>query len=170
MYRCGDYASGLEIEGLISEFKAVRTQRANTNVAIKQKRTIEIPYISYNNENVLKLLHLLLLSFFLSFFASPLIHTHCRRRGLLLHLVTLNDTHTHTLGRASLDWGSARSGDLYLTTHSIHRRRIPMPQAGFETAVPSSERAHAYYLDRATTGIGEFTALLHCRIVACLMM
>ena len=35
-----------------------------------------------------------------------------------------------------------------------------MPQAGFEPAVPASERSHAYYLNRTATGIGEFTALL----------
>jgi hypothetical protein len=92
VYRCGDLASGLEIQGMISEFKAVRTQRVNTNVVIKVKRTIEILYIFHNNQRVLKLLHLLLLSFLV----SPLIPTHCRRRGLLLHLLTLNDTHTHT--------------------------------------------------------------------------
>jgi hypothetical protein len=66
VYRCGDCASGLEIQGIISELKAVRTRRVNTNVVIKVKRTIEIPYIFHNNQNVLKLLHLLLLSFFLS--------------------------------------------------------------------------------------------------------
>ena len=45
-----------------------------------------------------------------------------------------------------------------------------MPQAGFEPAVQASERTHAYYLECAVTGIGEFTALLHCRIVACLVV
>ena len=39
VYRCGDYASGLEIQGVISEFKAVRTQRVNTNVAINPLNT-----------------------------------------------------------------------------------------------------------------------------------
>jgi hypothetical protein len=36
------------------------------------------------------------LSFFLSFLVWPLLSTHCRCRGLLLHLVKLNDTHIHT--------------------------------------------------------------------------
>jgi hypothetical protein len=47
---------------------------------------------------------------------------------------------------------------------------MSITQAEFEPAVPASERTHAYYLDRAATGIGEFTALLHCRIVACLVV
>jgi hypothetical protein len=64
--RCGDYASGLEIQGIISEFKAVRTQTVNTIVVFNVTHTIEIPYVFHNNQNVLKLLHLLLLSFFLS--------------------------------------------------------------------------------------------------------
>jgi len=33
---------------------------------------------------------------FVSFFVWLLLLTHCRCRGLLLHLITLNDTHTHT--------------------------------------------------------------------------
>jgi hypothetical protein len=37
------------------------------------------------------------LSFFLSFLVWPLLHTHCTCRGLLLHLITLNDTHAHTV-------------------------------------------------------------------------
>jgi len=90
--QCGDYASCLEIQGIISEFKAVRTEKLNTDVVIKVKRTIEILYIFHNNQRVLKLLHLLLLSFLV----SPLIPTHGRCRGLLLHLITLSDTHTHT--------------------------------------------------------------------------
>jgi len=65
----------------------------------------------------------------------------------------------------SLDWGSARSRDLYLTTHNIHKRRISMPQAGFEPAVPSKwadtrvllrPRGHR---DRR---IYSFVALSHC--------
>jgi hypothetical protein len=74
VYRCGDYATGLEIKGIISGFKAVRTQRVNTGVVVKVKRTTEIPYIFHNTQNVSKLLHLLLLPFLV----SPFIPTHCR--------------------------------------------------------------------------------------------
>ena len=47
------------------------------------------------------------------FIYSDLFLPLCRCRGLLLHLITLNDTHTHThthihtLGRSSLNEGSA---------------------------------------------------------------
>ena len=46
--------------------------------------------------NYLFLFLLGVLSFFLSFFLSPdlFLPTHCRCRVLLLHSVTLNDTHT----------------------------------------------------------------------------
>jgi hypothetical protein len=37
-----------------------------------------------------------------------------------------------TLGRIPLNEGSARSRDLYLTTHDIHNRQTSMPPAGFD--------------------------------------
>ena len=47
------------------------------------------------------------------------------------------------------------TSDLYLTTtHNSHRRRAPMPSAGFEPAIPASERPKTHALDRAATGIG----------------
>jgi hypothetical protein len=70
-------------------------------------------------------------------------------------LSTLHDhTQTHTtLGRTPLDEWSARRRDLYLTTHNIHKRQTSMPPAGFEPAIPASERPHTHTLDRAATGI-----------------
>jgi hypothetical protein len=104
---------------------------------------------------------------FLSFLVWPLLPTHCRCRGLLLHLITLNDTHTHihkhthTLGRP-LDEGSARRNDLYLTTHNTHKNQTSMPPSGFEPAIPASERPQTYdALDRAATGIGLFDCPEH---------
>jgi len=44
------------------------------------------------------------------------------------------------LGMTSLDDGSARRRDLYLTTHAIHKRQIYIQPAVFEPAVPGSER------------------------------
>jgi len=35
---------------------------------------------------------------FLSFLSHPFLHIHCRCRGLVLHLITLNDTCTHLVG------------------------------------------------------------------------
>ena len=61
-----------------------------------------------------------------------------------------NIKNTHTLGRTPLDEGSVRRRDLYLTTHNIHKRH-PLPPAGFEPAIPASERRQTH---GATTGIG----------------
>jgi hypothetical protein len=45
------------------------------------------------------------------------------------HLMT--HTHTQTLGRCSLDEGSAHHREMYLTTHNIHKRQTAVPLAGF---------------------------------------
>jgi hypothetical protein len=44
----------------------------------------------------------------------------------------------HTLDRTPLDEESARRRDLYLTTHSIHKRQMSIPPAGFEPTIPAS--------------------------------
>ena len=43
-------------------------------------------------------------------------------------------------GRTPLDEWSVRRTDLYLTTHNTHKRQTSVPKAGFETAIPASER------------------------------
>jgi hypothetical protein len=55
----------------------------------------------------------------------------------MLHLITLNDTHIHTLGRTHLDEGSARRRGLYLTTHTTQKRQASMYPVGFEPAIPA---------------------------------
>ena len=45
-----------------------------------------------------------------------------------------------TLGRTPLDEWSALRRDLYLTTHNTHNRQTSIPPAGFEPAIPASER------------------------------
>jgi hypothetical protein len=62
--------------------------------------------------------------------------------------------HTHTLGWTPLyDWWAPHR-NLYLTTHSIHKRQTSIPLAWFEPAIPASGRpqtdARAYF--RAATG------------------
>jgi len=52
-----------------------------------------------------------------------------------------------TLGMTPLDMGSARHGDLYLTTHNTHKRQLSITPAGFEPAVPKSERPHTHSLE-----------------------
>ena len=71
-----------------------------------------------------------------------------------MHLITLKNTHTHTLGRTFLDEGSARRRDLYLSTHNTHKRQISISAAGFEPALPASEWPQIHALDGAATGIG----------------
>jgi hypothetical protein len=64
----------------------------------------------------------------------------CRATRLLLfHLITLNDTHTHTrtLRRTPLHEGSARRRHLYLITHNTHER-YPCPR---RDSNPQSQRA-----------------------------
>jgi hypothetical protein len=60
-----------------------------------------------------------------------------------------------TLGRTPLDEWSARHRHLYLTTHNTHKRQTSMPPAGFEVAIPASERPQTHALDRTDTGIGK---------------
>jgi len=54
-----------------------------------------------------------------------------------------------TVGRTPLDEWSARSRDLYLTTHNIHNRQTSMPTVGFEPTFSAGERPQTYSLDRA---------------------
>jgi len=60
-----------------------------------------------------------------------------RRPHRWIFEITLRHT---TLGRTSLEEWSARRRDLYLTTHNSYKRQISMPPAGFEPAIPASER------------------------------
>jgi hypothetical protein len=105
--------------------------------------------ILYANPGDLPFLSSFILSFPLPFLSLPLVLTHCRCRGLLLHLITLSDTHEYSSGREV-----GRRRDLCLTTHSIHKRQSSTPSAAFEKAIPASELSQAYTSDRVTSGIG----------------
>jgi hypothetical protein len=59
-----------------------------------------------------------------------------------------------TLGTSPLDERSARRRIICMTTHNTNKRQISVSPAGFETAIPASERPQAHVLDRAATGIG----------------
>jgi len=65
-----------------------------------------------------------------------------------------NCTETPTFGTTPLTERSARRRDLYLTTHNTFKRQTAMPPAGFETAIPASDRPQIHSLDRADTEIG----------------
>ena len=60
-----------------------------------------------------------------------------------------------TVGRTPLDEWSARSRDLYLTTHNTNNRQTSMPAVGFEPTILAGERPQTYTLDRAATGTGK---------------
>ena len=109
---------------------------------------------TFSYSEMLNPAHIVFLSFFLSYsyFFLP---THCRCSWLWLHL------NTHTLGRTPLDEWSARRRDLYLTTHSTHKRQPSMPLEGFEPAIPASERPQTHALDRAVTGICPRSAFIY---------
>jgi hypothetical protein len=59
-----------------------------------------------------------------------------------------------TLGRTPLDEWSARRRDLYLKRDNTHKRQTSMTPAGFELAIPASERPQTHALDSAATGTG----------------
>jgi hypothetical protein len=58
-----------------------------------------------------------------------------------------------------MDEWSVRRRDIYLTTYNTHKIETAMPPAGFEPAVPASERPQTHHLDRAATGIGYVTSI-----------
>jgi len=86
----------------------------------------------------------------------PLLPNHCRCKALLLRLIALNDTHTHTFLRTTLCEESARRRDLYLYNTQYSEVTNTCRQAGFEPAIPISWRPQAYTLDRVATRIGGY--------------
>jgi hypothetical protein len=83
----------------------------------------------------------------LSFSVWTLLPIHCSRRGLLLHLITLNDTHSvvhtqwHTLGNPPLDEWLARCKGLYLNNTQHSQERNTYVPAGIRTRNPSRRAA-----------------------------
>ena len=59
--------------------------------------------------------------------------------------ITLRHT---AIGRTPPDQWSALHRDLCLTTHNTHKRQTSIHPAGFEPAVPTSERPQTHALDR----------------------
>ena len=60
-----------------------------------------------------------------------------------------------TVRRTLLDGWSARSRDLYLTTHSTLNRHTSMPPVGFEPTISAGEQPQTHALDRAATETGK---------------
>jgi len=61
---------------------------------------------------------------------------------------SLSGLHNHTHTRIPLDEWSALRKHLYLTTYNTHRRQVSMLPAGFEPAIPATERPQTHALDR----------------------
>jgi hypothetical protein len=59
-----------------------------------------------------------------------------------------------TVARTTLDEGSSRRRDLYLTTQNRHTSRPPL---GFEPTIAAGERPYSYALDRAAAETGNYT-------------
>ena len=68
-----------------------------------------------------------------------------KRYYVYLHLCLLSQWRA-TFGRTPLDKWSARRRDHYLTTHNTHKRKTTLPPAGFEPAIPASERPQTHAL------------------------
>ena len=64
---------------------------------------------------------------------------------------TITLRHT-TLSSTPLDEQSTHRRDLYLTTHSIHKRQTSMVPAGLEPTILVGERPKTHALDRSATG------------------
>jgi hypothetical protein len=69
-------------------------------------------------------------------------------------------SHT-TVGTTPLDEWSARRRDLYLITRNTNKRQTSMAPAGFEPAIPASERPQTQALGRAAAAIGVLCLTLH---------
>ena len=74
--------------------------------------------------------------------------------GQVLLIVEASRSHSGTPHSVGFPWTSDQpDADLYLTIHNTQKRQTSMPQAGFEPAVPASERPQTDALGRAATGI-----------------
>ena len=69
------------------------------------------------------------------------------------HTASHTHTHTHTLGLVCTR-DQPVTQDATYTSHNKHKRRTSTSSAGFEPALPASERLQTYILDRMATGIG----------------
>jgi hypothetical protein len=82
-------------------------------------------------------------------------HTNHTHASHIRHTHIHHTSHTHiTFCRTPLDQRSDRRRDLYLTTHYKFKRKASMTSAGFEPAIPASERPKSYILECAAIEIG----------------
>jgi hypothetical protein len=94
---------------------------------------------------------------FAGMYGDPFFSTHCRCKWLLFHLITFNDTHTHTREESSGRGISPSQTPLFVqhTTLTADRHwQTSMAPAEFEIAIPVSEGPQTHALDSAVTGTG----------------
>jgi hypothetical protein len=110
-------------------------------------------------------------SFFLSFLTWRLLPDHCRSSVIICTWslsVTLSHTHTHTHTHthSGLLWTRDRSVAETCTSqpHNTYKTQTSMTPAGFEPAIPASERSQNYALDRTAAGTG--LRFLYSRIIS----
>jgi len=70
-----------------------------------------------------------------------------------------------TVGRTPLDEWSARRRDLYLTTHSSHKRQTSMPPAVLKPIIPASQRPQNHSLTSRPLGYA-YLQLISCNLSA----
>jgi len=89
-------------------------------------------------------------------FFSPMARQLRMGKGLLFVEAPPSHSVRHTtLGRSPLDEWSAWRRDFNLTRHNIQKIHTSMPPAGFEPALPASERPQTHALVRAATDTGQ---------------
>ena len=89
--------------------------------------------------------------------------------GLFIAEVSRSQSVDTTQSEGPLDEFTARRRDLYLTKHNNHTRQTFVPQAGFETAVPTNGRRQTPALDGVATRIGIVYFIPECYFCSCLM-
>jgi hypothetical protein len=90
---------------------------------------------------------------FLSFFLSlTFLPRHCVRRDALSHLITLNNTHTHTRYESSGRGIGPSHRPLHYNTQYSQEKASMLPE-GFALAIPASEQPQTPALDRTTTRV-----------------
>jgi len=77
----------------------------------------------------------------------------CTLQHIVIHAMQLSGVNSENWHRWVINKWSIRRRDFYLTTHNTHKRQTPMLTAGFEPAIPVTERPQAHTLDRAANGI-----------------
>jgi hypothetical protein len=81
-------------------------------------------------------------------------------QGLLI--IETSPSHSDTPQSVGLLWKRDQpDANLHLTAHNTRKRQIFMSPAGFKPTIPGSKRPQTHALQRAATGIGNFSLNEH---------